>query len=242
MDIQSYLLGKKAGGGGSGDLDWTAIGYEAIPQYMVNDYNYSKNIFDNWDASQTDLKDKYKNNKNLVYMPLVDTSNAIKASSMFSGCTNLENVPLLDTSNMTNIQSMFATCNKLKTIPLFNTGKATNLGQMFDGCLQLTSVPLFDMKKAENTSQMFYNCQALKDVPVFNLASATAMNNMFNGCYVLTDESLDNILQMCIGATSYTGTKTLQTIGLRSSYHPASKIQALPHYQAFINAGWTIGY
>ena len=56
----------------------------------------------------------------------------------------------------------------------------------------------------------------------------------------LTNESLDNILQFCI--TSKIENGTLKYLGLTSNYYPATTIQSLPHYQDFINAGWTIGY
>lgn len=58
----------------------------------------------------------------------------------------------------------------------------------------------------------------------------------------LTDASLDNILQMCINATSYTETKTLAELGLSNYRASVSRVEALPHYQDFLNAGWTIGY
>ena len=65
---------------------------------------------------------------------------------------------------------------------------------------------------------------------------------MFTGCVKLTDNSLNNILQICINATLYTGTKTLYTLGFRSNKYSVERIQALSNYQAFIDAGWTIGY
>ena len=45
---------------------------------------------------------------------------------------------------------------------------------------------------------------------------------------------------MCINATSYTGTKALETIGLTSEQ--ADKCKTLSNYSAFISAGWTTGY
>jgi len=69
------------------------------------------------------------------------------------------------------------------------------------------------------------------------------MRYMFTLCSNLTDESLDNILQMCINTTSvYTRPKTLTELGFNVGYYSASRIQSLPHYNDFINAGWTIGY
>ena len=66
------------------------------------------------------------------------------------------------------------------------------------------------------------------------------MESMFNNCPKLSDNSLNNIMQMCINAVSYTGTKTLKYIGL--SQTQATTCQSLSNWSAFTNAGWTTGY
>ena len=45
---------------------------------------------------------------------------------------------------------------------------------------------------------------------------------------------------MCINATAYTGTKTLQIVGLSSAQ--ATTCQGLSNYADFVEAGWTTGY
>ena len=177
-----------------GGFDWSAIGYSNTPQTIENAYNYAKEIYDNWDSTQTTSYAKFQDDKNLVIMPLVDTSNSNNTAAMFYGAISLLEIPLLDTSNVTTFYTMFQGCYSLRKIPVLNTSKVT----FFDNC--------------------------------------------YRDCRSLSDNSLDNILQMCIGSTSYTGTKTLKQIGITSSYYTSSRIQALPHYQDFINAGWTIGY
>lgn len=222
MDVTSYLLGKNAGGGGGGsDLDWSALGYSGTPQPIVDDYNYAKNIYDNWDATQTNLLSKFYQDKALEICPLVNTENATNMQEMFSGCYYLKSVPLLNTTNATNMSGMFYSCNLIKTIPQFDTSKNKNFSQTFYGCGKLENVPIFN---------------------VSNITGSNAFQNMFYDCGSLTDKSLDNILQMCINATGYTGTKTLYKLGIRSGYYAVSRIQSLSNYQNFINAGWTIGY
>lgn len=262
-DFDTEIENLPSGGG----LDWSAIGYSGIPQIIQNGYDYAENIYDNWDNTQTSLRLKFADDLDLVYMPLVDTSNATRADGMFQRCSNLQICPslnlsschetfngmfqecvklqevgLLNISNATATNSMFSQCTSLKTIPLLNTSNATRADGMFSNCTNLISIPQLDISKATNISSMFYNCYKLQTVPELNLTSATNMSSMFYNCRVLTDTSLDNILKTCINATSYTGTKTLKQLGFNSSYYPASRIQALPHYQDFIDAGWTIGY
>lgn len=180
-----------------GGLDWSAIGYSGTPQTIIDGYNYAVQIKNNWDATQTSLRNKFSGDINLVFMPAVDTSNATTTYGMFQDCSSLLSVPLLNVSSSTTIRNMF------------------------NGCVSLSNIPLFD------TSQISAN---------------TGMQNFVAGTKKLTDESLNNILKMCINATSYSGTKTLNYIGIYATYYPATRIQALPSYQDFIDAGWTIGY
>lgn len=207
--------------GGGSSHNWEALGYSGEPASITSDYNYSKSILDNWDASQTSLYQKFYQDSALRFMPLVDTSNATDMSQMFQICNFLVDVPLLNTENVNNMSSMFQSCDKIVTIPLFDTKNVINMGSMFKNCTALKNVPLLNTEKVKGTN---------------------AFQNTFSSCPNLTDASLDNILQMCINATSYTSAKTLVRIGITSTFYPASRIEALPHYQDFIDAGWTTGY
>ena len=117
---------------------------------------------------------------------------------------------------------------------------------MFGSCKSLLNIPQLNTSNVTNMNSMFSGCERLINVPQLDTSNVTNMSSMFGGCVSLNDTSLDNILQMCINAASYTGTKTLKTIGFQytnmTSKYPASRIRALPHYQDFIDAGWTIGY
>ena len=63
-------------------------------------------------------------------------------------------------------------------------------------------------------------------------------------------QSLDNILQMCISATSYAGQKTLAQLGFKKTIdgvdvYPESRFvnnPNIPHYQEFLDAHWALGY
>ncbi len=204
--------------GGGGGLDWSAIGYSGEPDYIQEDYDYAKQIYDNWNPAQTSMESKFVYDDKLVIMPLVDTSNVTTMWSAFQGCTLLKSMPLLNTSKVNTMRSIFQGCSKLKTIPLFDTTNVTSMRSAFNSCSELV------------------------DVQQTNKNQVIQMKSMFSGCPKLSDESLNNIIKMCIGATSYESTKTLAYLNVSSSYYSASKIQSLPHYQDFIDAGWTIGY
>ena len=129
----------------------------------------------------------------------------------------------------------------LKIMPLVDTSNATSMYGMFENTKGLVQLPLLNTSKVTNMTNMFYN-SGISTIPLLDTSNVTSMIDMFSNVGSLTNESLDNILQMCINATSYAKTKKLSQLGLKSSYYKASRIQALPHYQDFLDAGWTIGY
>ena len=218
MDITSYLLGKNSsGGGGGGGLDWSAIGYDSTPQAIIDGYNYAKQIQEEWVPIER-IGNKFKENNNIIFMPKIDTSITTNFAYAFNNCMALITIPLLDTSNVTSFSSCFSGCYALKEVPLLDTSNVTTFEWAFASCYSLKEVPQFNTSKVTNFSRAFYSSN------------------------FLSDQSLVNVLKMCTNATSYTGTKTLVTLGFSSSKYPVSRIEALPSYQAFLDAGWTIGY
>ena len=220
--------------------DWSEIGYSDTPQSIIDAFDYAKEIYDNWDSTQTNLSNKFLSNTILKYMPLVDTSNATSMSGMFRSCSKLEVMPLLNTSSVTNMQSMFSNCTSLVTIPLIDTSKVQSLFATFQGCSNLVAIPQLDTHNVTNMFVTFQNCAKLRDVPILNTSKITSIDSAFSNCSSLSNESLNNIMAMCIGATSYKGIKTLKYLGLSSTQ--ATTCQSLSNYQAFLDAGWTTGY
>lgn len=102
----------------------------------------------------------------------------------------------------------------------------------------IKEVPLLDISQLTSMT-IFQGYRSLETIPLLDTTHITNMTNCFDRCFSLSDESLDNILQMCINATAYSKTKRLYSIGINSTNYPHEKIQALPHYQDFINAGWS---
>lgn len=119
---------------------------------------------------------------------------------------------------------------------------AASLKNKFNGNNKLSIMPFVDTSTTTEFTDMFTDCNRLTTVPVLDLSSATTLLRMFRNDYYLSDESLNNILKMCISATSFTGYKGLTQLGFSSSFYPAERIQSLPNYQDFIDAGWQIGY
>ena len=244
MDITSYMLGKKNGGGQPsediGDYFTTTLvaGTGNTPGIVKS----LKKIPDNMSVASgtTSLQALFVNCSSIDNIPLFDTTGVENMIGMFQGCTNLTTIPKFNTSSVTKMNYMFWGCTNLTTIPKLDTSKVTIMATMFQNCTNLTAIPQLDTSKVTAMDSMFTNCTNLTTIPVLNTSSATNMQHMFQNCPNLTDDSLNNILAMCIGATSYTGPKTLMALNISTVDYRASRIQALSNYQAFLDAGWTI--
>lgn len=115
----------------------------------------------------------------------------------------------------------------------------TNMLEMFRGRKDIFIFPMIDTSNVTNMNSVFYS-SSINIVPVLETKNVTGLYNTFGYCSQLEPNSLNNIMQMCINATSYTRTKTLKEIGLSSTQ--ATTCQSLSNYQAFLEAGWTTGY
>lgn len=179
---------------------------------------------------------------NLRYLTRIDsleTGTITNMQNMFSNCYRLASVPLFDTSNVTNMENMFGSCG-ITSLPLLNTSNVTNMRGMLQRCSYLTTVPLLDTSNVTSVNSMFTYCTNLTTVPKFDLSNVTDLQNMFLYCNNLSNNSLNNILAMCAGATSYNSTKTLAWLGLTSTQ--ATTCTTLSNWSAAEAAGWTTGY
>ena len=158
---------------------------------------------------------------------------------------NIIDATLIDTSRLTTMLNMFQNCSNVEELDLssWNFESVTNMNNMFNGCSKLKTIKGEEIYAPNSTGfvNTFTGCSLLEDIPVINAPRTTKLNGTFNQVGGnLTDKSLDNILLTCIKATSYNSTKTLAMIGIRTDTYPSSRIQSLPHYQDFVNAGWSI--
>lgn len=155
--------------------------------------------------------------------------------------TFLENMNL---NSLTSFANFFNNCTRITSSPnLSHANYITSTQGMFNGCANLKTVNSINTSRVTAMESMFSFCSSLEDVPILNTSlcsGAYSLSSMFQGCTALTNESLNNILAMCISATSYTGTKTLATLGLTSTQ--ATTCQSLSNWNAFVNAGWSTGY
>lgn len=215
--------------------DWTEIGYEDTPQTIIDGFNYAKQVQANWNPDATSLNGKFRMDTNLLILPYVDTS---KATNFFDFCKDARHliyIPLIDTSKATTLQSAFSGVSIIN-FPNLDTSSCTNFNYTFGNNKSLKHFKTIDTSKGKDFTGMFKDSEQLQDVDLLDLSSATNLQNMFSNCNQLTDYSLNNIMAMCIGATAYTGKKTLRQLGLNSN--KATRATQLENYTAFVEAGW----
>lgn len=165
--------------GGSSIPDWSEIGYSNVPQALLDDFAYSKNIYDNWDASVTDLVNKFYNNKIITYMPLVNTSNVTRTLDMFYGCSSLKSVPLLDTSNVGNMAEMFR-ASSIQEIPVLNTSNVKIMSGFVNGCSKLSNESLNNiMRMCINATATYTQTKTLAFIGMTS-AQATICQSLSN--------------------------------------------------------------
>lgn len=168
-------------GGGTG-LDWSELGYSKEPESFANAFDYAKQIYDNWNMSDTI---NYFGDGNLVYFPMVDTVFVTSLDNSFSYCSALQELPLINTSNVNSMVGAFMNCSSLKSIPLLDTSNVTNFNQAFAYCKNLQEIPLLDTSNATTTYGMFSDCTALARIPLIDTSKVENMSNMFSNCYAL---------------------------------------------------------
>lgn len=165
-----------------------------------------------------------------------NNSLTIYLNNTFYDCTRLKSAKF--NAPVSFGEGTFNGCTVLTDLTFTGTPTCTQTRYIFRSCPALVTAPEIDTSEAALFTEMFKGCTVLANVPVYDFSAATNLQNVFQNCPALTDQSLDNILQSCISATAYGGTKSLATLGIPNTYD--SRITALAHYQDFLDAGWII--
>lgn len=185
---------------------------------------------------------------NTKWLENADTSRLVNCNNMFSSVMNLRSLNLSnwDVSNVTNMSAMFSQCNNLNNLIVegWDTSIVTDMSYAFRYLSSMISLDLsnLDVSNVQNFNYIFEADGNLTNLDLTNwsLDGALYMNGMFSRCYSLSNDSLNGILAILPTATSYTGTKTLSTLGIDSSQ--ATTCTTLSNWQACVTAGWTTGY
>lgn len=166
-------------------------------------------------------------------------SYSISCSNTFIGCANLKTAKI--NCEVGALEYMFSGCTSLTTVNDFthSISSVVTASETFRNCSSLITAPTITNFGSITAMNNFFNgCTLLENIPIYDTSAITSWSSAFANCNSLTDTSLDNILVMCINATSYNGTKKLSTLGISNTYD--TRIASLPHYNDFLTAGWII--
>lgn len=187
------------------------------------------NITTNYMFRQTWIEDielsSVGNNALIIYL-----------NNTFYDCTRLKSAKF--NAPVSFGEGVFNGCTALTDLTFTGTPTCSQTRYIFRGCTSLVTAPEIDTSEAALFTEMFKGDTLLANVPVYDFSAATNLQNVYQNCPALTDQSLDNILQSCIGADVYSGTKSLAVLGIANTYD--TRIAALTHYQDFLDAGWII--
>ena len=246
MEISSYLLGKKASGGGGGtDTRWQQIGYEEEPKSVQDGIDYAKEIYDNWDATIDSRVNAFKDDTNLVYFPNVNVENITNTASMFVRCYRLQYIDIshFNTSSLTNMSNMFQYCYGLSEIGDVNPNdNSVSMASMFQYCSSLKRVKSISITKSNNNSSIFSGCSNLETVgEIRTTLTSLSSTNMFENCPNLSNDTLKVILKFLKKLTNQsTSNKKLKYFGLSSTQ--ATLCTTFDEWTELSNNGWTTGY
>lgn len=186
----------------------------------------------------TSINNGFRDCRGLKTVSLTNLDKVQNIASMFWNCANLKEVNLY-VPNVTNMYGTFWNCYNLRNLVIEGGNNITNYCSVFLGCNRLTDAPYMNTSKANSFFQLYMNCASLVNIPILDTSNVTNLGNMVRFCNMLSDESLDNILVMCSKAKSDPW-KTLNSIGMTNTL--GYRCQRLPHYNDFVNAGWSLGY
>ena len=214
-DVEKYkYLVNRADETGLAELGWDedSINYYKYNNYVLPSDTTSYKVSAENIALKSvvvDLNSFYlnKNNPNLEYLPVIDTSGEIYLNNTFAdsyikgipmiNTSNVESfswtfnnsgiktIPPLDTHSGTDFSYMFYMCGSLSSIPELNTSNGTNFENMF-GSTSLTSIPALDTANGTNFQWMFSGCRSLTSIPALDTHNGTDFSNMFSDCNSLT--------------------------------------------------------
>lgn len=212
MEVTSYLLGKKSGGGGTlqeksviitenGTTNITAdSGYDGLSKAVVTT-NVSSSIDDYLSNTITFGTNQYsgwlKTVKKLPSPLTVEGNSLYNALSYFQGT---EAPRIIVGNNVTTLERLFLGSTNLTSVDLtgFDTSNVTNMNYVFNGCSSLQSLDLtgFDTSNVTTISGMFDSCSSLVTLNLSNLnfEKINMCTNLFYRCLALENLTFGNNL------------------------------------------------
>ena len=212
MDITSYLLGKKSGGGAgtlqdksvtitsNGTTNVTAdAGFDGLSSVAatVNVPTGTETYFKN--TISTSMGERWQ--ALVKAIPVEVTVEGTNPSYVFQNYKGTTLPKINIDSQSVYINYMFDGCSNLTELDIsnFSTSKVENMGYMFSGCVALSKVTFgqdFVTSKVTAFQSLFSNCQAINnlDLSGFDFSKAGNVQNMFANCFNLRNLTFGTVL------------------------------------------------
>lgn len=257
MDILSYELGKKAGGGGTPSLQSKSVtitengttnvtadeGYDGLSEVSVTSNVPTGDLSDYFDdtlrGGNSYVAGWVKSIKKLN-SPMYRENNSI--SYAFSGFLG-ETIPTINSKSSANLEIMsyaFNTCSNLKNINLnyLDVSHVTDMSRLFNGCSSLTNIDISEWvtSSVTNVSGMFASCRAIETIDVRNIdtSKATNMASMFQSCDNLKTIQCNLDFSACLDVrTIFSSSSKLENLGTLSNIGKAFLTTVSSNYNKY---------
>ena len=219
------------------ELGWSTTDIDNL-QANVRWYDWQNPDYTVVDADKSITAiSQYRDNKNVRYAKMLDTSQVTDMHAIFAGCTSLVSIPTLDISKATDIFSMFYRCTSLTSVPALDTSKITNMYNVFGGCTRLTTIPALDTSQVTRMSSVFAGCTGLTTIPALDTSKVTNMSGMFISCSSLTSihtldtskvTNMSSMFDSCTGLTTIPALDTSQVTDMFAMFNGCTGLTTIP--------------
>lgn len=209
----AYVNGEKVTGQLKIEPDWSQIGYAQAPQTVIDAYNYSKLLYDEWNSQITTAKNLYREDHKLVYAPNIDTSNVTDMESMFNSCNQLTDIPSLNTSNVTSMYYMCVFCNQLKSVGKLDAQKVININYFIgSSSVLLTTLGGFENLGKAYTTKSVNKAEYNLKLSYSSSLTLDSIMNVINNLYDLNNKVTDGTWDKVYAQSLILGTTNLSKL------------------------------
>ena len=165
--------------------DWSKIGYSETPSFILDAFDYSKQIYDTW-TSAASYASQYRGDKALKFFPEVDLTGATNYSAMFQESGILSTPPLTigDGSNTVIDSRWMFQSSPIEKIELTTSDpdQEVQITNIFNGCSNLKNAKL-TFKASGSMQYAFADCTLLERIENgLDTSAVTSLSEAFRAC------------------------------------------------------------